>query len=1552
MSVLRKEKMIPVDFSVGRLHTCMITTESNYCTGYNALGQLGVGSASDKAEPTQISNLNTPLYSISTGYEHTCGIDVEGVVYCWGMNNQGQIGTGYHRYDSKYYTPQLINLDYSSNELPPAMQVSTGFYHSCGIFEDMNTYCWGYNQYGQLGTGDQTVRNRPILVQSPENQHFTDLSLGKSHTCGILDNGSVYCWGLNNYGQLGDGSTTNNLTPVFTNLPLGSKAVAISSGYDHNCVILDNSSVYCWGYNGYGNLGNGNGTTMYTPTYVNMPAGSSPVQISASERHTCGLLRNGSMYCWGYNNYQQSEGPISDDYGSQIYNPNFIKTKFGHKVVSMGVGVDYTCVVTEYAAISCWGGSNYARNLEVNLDKTSKLRYVISEEYEYTIQPMGWNIDDFSFSNLPSGFIMNNSELSITSVANQSGQFDWSVNTSNGVTSGSIDYEAMTIDRKYGSATAWTNSIAYKESDSAVAMVGVDSWYNHVCSIDQNGKTYCWGDNNEGKLGDLSTNRRSSPNPVRFNGDEPFAIQVSTSYYNTCILSDEGRVMCWGDGSKGQNGQGSWDTDNSRYDRKSPGEVLLPWSSNAVMISTGREFACSLLDDGSVYCWGNNNYGQLGDGTTTYSGLPREVLLPSDRFAISIDSGDYHSCAVLDNGEMYCWGRQDYGNMGTGKGNIASNNADFKIKIPVKVEIPLDKSVSFMGVGEYHGCAVMTDNSLWCWGLNDHGEIGLGNTSSSNSEIIRKPMEIDMQFYNPIIAIDLGPESTCTLHDDGLLNCWGENQYGEVGNGLIGGDTSSPVPIQLDSGVTATGITSGSNFKCATASDGSIQCWGYNGNSELGDGTQEPSAYPQVVDIDLPTTTSTLTYLEGEIKQNENFVSGWNYTFSISPALPQGFELNEETGAIMSVGNSTFGVSRHDVTATAGQYTATVEVTIAVIRDTDGDGTPDTEDYDDDDDGNLDSLDNCPSQAGTSTLGGYVGCPDADGDGWADLIDPFDDDITQWKDTDGDGYGDNPNGTTPDIWILDSSQWFDTDGDGYGDNEFGTRGDSCPTEEGYSTIDVYGCLDSDSDGWSDLGDAFPQTASQFSDRDGDGWGDNQSEGAELVDLFPSDGTQWNDTDGDGHGDNKYGTEGDWFPNDPDRWADTDRDGVADEDDAFVNDATQSSDRDGDLWGDDPLGNRADEFPDDPTEWKDTDGDGVGNNADAFPFDPTQTTDRDGDGYGDNPLGAGADVFPDNPTQWEDNDEDGLGDNQSGSEADPFLNDFDNDGYNDSIDVLPSYYSPGDLDNDGIPDEDDWAPSDNREWADFDGDGKGDNEDPDDDNDGYADTDELRQKTDPFDASSVPIESFEIVIPGTNVGLGAWDLIGIFGGVPLFAWIGFGFVTRNKRCQKYEVLLKECRSREELEQVALRWEYSLMLRMLGPHQGIRLERLRSELDDVFEKHEMMFEVTGEDQTAYVEKEIPEIQHTVEQSGVAAAQTQDYHQQIVESNNYPSQNVVTDYQPVAVEQSVVEPVQSSAPSHPESTLQGNDGGDGYEWLTYNNSNYYRLSNSGSEWTLWQG
>ena len=610
--------------------------------------------------------------------------------------------------------------------------------------------------------------------------------------------------------------------------------------------------------------------------------------------------------------------------------------------------------------------------------------------------------------------------------------------------------------------------------------------------------------------------------------------------------------------------------------------------------------------------------------------------------------------------------------------------------------------------------------------------------------------------------------------------------------------------------------------------------------------------------------------------------------------------------------------------------------------DLDGDG------YGDNPLGN--NSDFCPTQAGTSSLD-VLGCPDLDNDGTSNTGDAFPLDSTQSSDSDGDGYGDNVSGNlfdscayeygdsnkgnywgcpdsdgdgwADDIDEFDSdiSQWNDTDGDGFGDSIIGFQGDSCPTLLGNSTEDMYGCEDDDGDGWSNEGDAFPTESTQWSDRDFDGYGDNQELGAELIDSFPGDSTQWTDVDGDGHGDNPYGTEGDWFPNDPTRWQDSDQDGVADEDDAFPNEITQWNDTDGDGYGDEENGNRGDAFPSDDAEWLDSDMDGLGDNADAFPFDPTQKIDADGDGMGDNPMGIGADKFPNdatqwsdidgdgygdnpngtnpdafitdatqwsdedgdgygdnpsgrlydqfpqNPTQWLDEDDDGLGDNQSGTNADPFLNDFDNDGYNDSIDPLPKFASPGDLDNDGVLDEEDLFPEDFREWADNDNDGTGDNADTDDDNDGWSDADEVREGTDPLSSSEQPVDSFEIVIPGTAVGLGAWDLIGIFGGVPLFAWIGFGFITRNGRTAKYEEKLRAANNRDELEGVARQWEYSLMLRMLGPHQGIRLERLRAELDDVFERqNQTLFSLEQNEynQTQLVqdemnqnEKEVPEI-----------------------------------------------------------------------------------------------
>ena len=569
------------------------------------------------------------------------------------------------------------------------------------------------------------------------------------------------------------------------------------------------------------------------------------------------------------------------------------------------------------------------------------------------------------------------------------------------------------------------------------------------------------------------------------------------------------------------------------------------------------------------------------------------------------------------------------------------------------------------------------------------------------------------------------------------------------------------------------------------------------------------------------------------------------------------FHVDTPVGLVFNSANHTITGTPSYTTQTEWNFTVingsqqfTTTYTLQILADNDGDGIPNTLDTDDDGDGFGDPTDACPTQSGTSTMD-QLGCPDDDNDGYSNNGDAFAKDSTQVSDLDQDGFGDNISGNLPDacpntygdsarggilgcpdadgdrwadqidVFDDDLSQWNDTDGDGYGDSLIGFQGDACPNIIGTSIEDRFGCIDTDNDGWSDDGDLFSNNPTQWADRDGDGYGDNQEESATMSDAFSADGTQWNDTDGDGHGDNPFGTQGDWFPNDPTRWQDSDQDGFADEDDAFPNEITQWNDTDGDGYGDEENGNRGDAFPNDAAEWLDSDMDGLGDNADAFPFDPTQKVDADGDGMGDNPMGIGADKFPDdvtqwgdidgdgygdnaegtnpdafitdatqwsdedgdgygdnpagrlydqfplNPTQWLDEDGDGLGDNLNGTNADTSLNDFDNDGYNDSIDPLPKLPSPGDLDNDGVLDVNDLFPEDFREWADNDGDGEGDNADTDDDNDGWADTDEVRLGTDPFGAADVPIDSFEIVIPGTAVGLGAWDLIGMFGGIPLF-----------------------------------------------------------------------------------------------------------------------------------------------------------------------------------------
>jgi hypothetical protein len=232
------------------------------CWGYNAYGQLGIGSNTNTKAPTEVLGNAT---QISAGDYHACAILDDGTVKCWGLNVYGQLGIG----------SNIINTNTPSGPIDfgagrTAMQISLGAIHTCAVLDDGTVKCWGWNYYGQLGIGsNSTNTNTPSgPIDFGDGRTAMQISAGGYHTCAILDDGTVKCWGYNYFGQLGIGSNNTN-----TNTPSGPidfgdgrTAMQISAGAIHTCAVMDDGTVKCWGYNGYGQLGIGSNTDTNTPS--------------------------------------------------------------------------------------------------------------------------------------------------------------------------------------------------------------------------------------------------------------------------------------------------------------------------------------------------------------------------------------------------------------------------------------------------------------------------------------------------------------------------------------------------------------------------------------------------------------------------------------------------------------------------------------------------------------------------------------------------------------------------------------------------------------------------------------------------------------------------------------------------------------------------------------------------------------------------------------------------------------------------------------------------------------------------------------------------------------------------------------------------------------------------------------------------------------------------------------------------------------------------------------------------------------------------------------
>jgi alpha-tubulin suppressor-like RCC1 family protein len=327
----------------GTHHMCAITNSGGVkCWGNNLYGSLGDGTIVERHTPVDVVGLSANVISVGGGWGHSCALLRWGEVRCWGSNGYGQIGDGTSR---TRYTPVTVSgLDYG------VVQLSVGLWHSCAVLSSGGVRCWGAGENGRLGDGAEEVRRIPVDVVGLSSG-VAAVGAGGAHTCALLHSGGVKCWGVNNFGTLGDGTTVyERLTPVNV-VGLSSGAVALSTGGSHNCVLMDAGRLRCWGLNRYGELGDGTIIQRNVPVWV-VDNGKTFTHVVASSGHTCALTDARLVKCWGRND----AGQLGDDTLVNRPLPGYV-IGLASDVVDIGVGYYRSCARIDGGAIKCWGNN-------------------------------------------------------------------------------------------------------------------------------------------------------------------------------------------------------------------------------------------------------------------------------------------------------------------------------------------------------------------------------------------------------------------------------------------------------------------------------------------------------------------------------------------------------------------------------------------------------------------------------------------------------------------------------------------------------------------------------------------------------------------------------------------------------------------------------------------------------------------------------------------------------------------------------------------------------------------------------------------------------------------------------------------------------------------------------------------------------------------------------------------------------------------------------------------------------------------------------------------
>jgi alpha-tubulin suppressor-like RCC1 family protein len=662
----------------GSYHVVAVRTDGSlYAWGRNDWANVGDGSAVDRPAPVLIG---TGFADVAAGFTHSLALTRDGSLYAWGSNTYGQLGDGTQ---VPRNAPALVGTGFAA--------IAGGWYHTVAVKTDGTLWAWGRNDSGQVGDGTTTMRVDPTLVGTG----YAAVAAGSYHSVAVKS-GAVYAWGGNGTGQLGDGTISQRLSPTPA-VTLTSKVVAVSAGGEHSLALQEDGSLYSWGRNSYGQLGNGSTTQRTTPGYL----GNDFASLAAGSSHSLAVKRDGTLLGWGWNLHAQ----LGD--GTSVVDRR-LPVVVGTGFASAAAGAQHSLGLKADGSLQAWG--NNGDGALGDGTTTQRLAPVL----------VGTGYAAIAAGNFHSAGVGDDGSLRLWG-NNGFGQLGDGTTTrryapvllGDGIrsvsTGGSSTWASHTVAIDVdGALHAWGSNESGQLGDGTTTarldptFVGSDflaasAGGRHTVAVKSDGSLHAWGSNGYGQLGDGTTTARLDPT---FVGSD-FA-SVAAGENHTLALGTDGSLWAWGYNSYGQVGDGT------TTHRHAPTPIAA--GERFVSVAAGGGHSAAVTTDGELYAWGRNLYGQLGDGTTTQRTAP--VLVGAGFAAVA--AGDYHTLALKADGTLWAWGTNVYGQLGDG--TIDQRTA------PVLV----GAGFTAVDAGSLHTLALRGDGSLWAWGAGIHGQLGDG----------------------------------------------------------------------------------------------------------------------------------------------------------------------------------------------------------------------------------------------------------------------------------------------------------------------------------------------------------------------------------------------------------------------------------------------------------------------------------------------------------------------------------------------------------------------------------------------------------------------------------------------------------------------------------------------------------------------------------------------------------------------------------------------------------------------------------------------------------